>query len=284
MADAKFRIGNLERLLTLPVPSEKLEATPARAGAVLTALNGRRTVQTFGYARSWTFVINGVTEDEVAEIESLYQNNIQPPFYMFDPSRRNLLPREIAAPSSTMPGIGLTAFGATGNMQTQWTDPVNHPVPQATTSVYVNNGSGGNYIRRSDPSHLGEPIVPEESYTFTAWIKHVNTISATAYIQYRDRDGTDIGGSTGEAALTPEVGWRRATLTTTAPAGAVYVETGIYCDASAEFNVGPSQLEIGSVATNWVPGYGTPAVAIESFDVGYPRFGLFDVELTIVET
>lgn len=286
MADPKFRIGNLDRLLVLPVPSEPVNAAPVRSGATLTGLSGRRTLQTFGMSRSWEFTFRGVTPDELAEIESIYQGNIEAPYYMFDPMRKNLLPAELASARSIQLGKGYTPSGTVQQNTVMWsTDRTNHPVPQSTSVVQVNTGTNPVVYMRKDTART-EPIISGLTYTYSHYVNHIATPGTVeAFWIWRDKDGVNIGNTAASGGgFNLGAGWHRHTITGTAPAGACYVQTGVWANQNNLFQMGPAQLEIGSSATSWVPGYGTPMVAIESFEASYPRFGLVEVQLTIVET
>lgn len=281
MADSWFRIGNLDRLLVLP-PPDSVKVVPVRAGATLTSLRGRKTVQTYGYAQAGEFEFRYITADELADLESIYLGNVAQPVHFFDPMRRNLLPRAISGPNSITEGEGYTGMSSVEVLSVASADPRTHPVPRCTTAVYCRT-SAGTYIRRNDPDHLGEPFIPGSPLTLSIWVR-VDAGSCSAYLQFRDRDGNDLGTRVDSPSSTG-TGWQRLTVTvTTPPTNAVYVETGLVCFAALELLVGASQLEHGTQATDWVPGYGTPRVTVADLDHTSPTFGYYNVTATIVET
>lgn len=278
MADRNYYLGNLRRLIALPSPGEDVKSAPVRAGAVLTALNGRKSRQTFGVTRSWAFSFTNLDETECADIEAIDSGAVPGPLYLFDPTRRNILARELASATSVKPGVGWT---------TEWTatlsvvDDFTTPIERCASTVRVVNTGGGNYVRRKELPTRGEPIRAGVPVTFSAYVRQdVGTV--TPYLQFRDHNGSDLGASVNGASSTATA-WERRSVTATPPAGAVYVEAGFVGGADFTISFTACQLEHSSTATEWVPGSGVPRVIIESLDITNPRFGLYTADVTITE-
>lgn len=278
MADRNYYMGNLRRLIALPSPGDEVKSAPVRAGAVLTALNGRKSRQTFGVTRSWAFSFTNLDETECADIEALDTGAIPGPLYLFDPTKRNLLARELASATSVKPAVGWT---------TEWSaalsvvDDFTTPVERCASTIRVDSSDGGNYVRRKEVPTRGEPIRAGVPVTFSTYVRQdIGTV--TPYLQFRDHNGADIGTSVSGAASTA-TGWERRSVTATPPAGAVYVEPGLVGGASFTASFTACQLEHASAPTEWVPGAGVPRVIIETLDITNPRFGLYTADVTITE-
>lgn len=281
MADKSFRIGPVDRLLKLTSPDEEVPATPARVGATTRSLNGIGTVQTFGFKRAWDLTFKYLDEEELADLEAFYREDIQGPYRLFDPMRKNLLNREVSAPSSTSEGVGLTAStAANATLKLGQIIPELSPTSRTTRKLNVVS-TAANDLRRSE-GKAWDAFVVGDPLTFSCWVDNISGAAPTPYIQFKDRTGANVGTRfTGTA--TSATGYGRVTVTATPPGGARFVEVGLNSSAANEFDTTGWQLEYGSTATAWVPGYGVPVVAVDSLELGYPIFGKYNVRINVQE-
>lgn len=281
MADRYFRIGPVDRLVRMPVPDDEVPATPSRIGTTVRSLNGTATTQTFGYKRSWNFLFEYMSPDEFADLEALYLEDVQGPYRMFDPVRKNLLNREVSAPSSLDEGVGFSA-STTANA----TLSLAHIVPGASPTARSSRklkvvSTGANDVRRAE-GKAWDAFMLGNDLTFSCWVDNISGAAPTPYMQFKDRAGVNVGTRLSGSATT-DAGFGRVSVSATPPAGAYLVEVGLNSSAANEFDTTGWQLEYGTSATDWVPGYGVPVVTIDTMELIYPRYDFYNAQVTVLE-
>lgn len=275
MVDNYFAIGPTGYEVVLPTPTE-VTAPDERIGAVLQSLNGTRTVQTFGHKRTWEMTFQYLTAKEVGGLRALHRRTARGPYYMHDPSVINLLPLESSSPT-LIGGAGLSAVAATSALAITADE-----YPDTTNSYTA-------HIITNLANTLRSPVVPirrAREYTFSAYVRRYSgTGNITPQIAWWSQLGTsEVSVTNGTPVpVSSLTDFTRISLSVTVPATGWTARVGLLNDQTVSYQVQQLQFERGTVATDWVPGEGTPKVAIDTLDVSYPRHGLYDAKMRVLE-
>jgi len=165
--------------------------------------------------------------------------------------------------SSTHGTLSSAAGGYKGSRQLNWQLPVSPPASNPSVNF------------RWKSSTIGTPVVPNEKYAFSVFVK--TSIDIDIRLKFSFRTAANV--VTGEVAWEPvpvSSEWTRLDVAGTAPDDSAFVQCLIIAmdPAGSELiSIDHAQLEFGNAATAWTPGLGIPYVTIEELPRGYPLKG-----------
>jgi hypothetical protein len=287
---APFYLGPPNRLFALQAPLRGIEVSPVRAGGTRRLLSGGAAADTLGRRRrqftmSWTWLPDAV----FATLEGLATGVYGPgPFLLVDPARRNLLPDNIAAPTSPRAdtfGWGVSA-GTLASVAT--------PTPLAGRRVISwspgTTAAGNAVLFGVDAARIladAAPAIQGVQYTAQGQNRLVSGTGTTAMrLGWYTAAGTLASSTSGTSAALSTSAWTRQSATGSPPATGLYVMPALEIPAGGAGQVVACdawQLELGGSATDWTRGTGTPRVMIDQLTDSYPLVGHHDVTLTLVE-
>lgn len=276
----EFLLHNHLATWSLPVPDHGgLKVTQRRIGGAQVSINGSTTLHTFGFRKEWEFTWTGLTEDEFAILDMLHQRDV--PLTMYDPTHRNMFRAEAAASLRDRYLGGL--YPATPGTVTFGESNVTGYPTKFTKFVPTTPGINNALASNSFSEYWVHCPPPGQEITMSVWVYQASGTPGFIQAEFRNGD-TDswytavVGGSWTTGS------WQRVSMTTTVPSNSVGVVldlvTGI---GSTEIQTTGWQMELGSTATPWVPGHGTPKVHMTELDPSVPRLGLIGASAKFVE-
>lgn len=281
MAD-EFILHNHLSKWSLPVPDHGgVKVTQKRIGSTQVSLNGSTTLQTFGHKKEYEFTWSNLTEDEYAILDMIHQLGGDSPLTMYDPTHRNMIRAEAAASlrDRYLGGLypatpGTVSFGMTNatGLPTKFTKFV--PTNPATNNALLSNAPSEWWTHAPPP---GEQI------TVSMWV--YQAAGTPGFIQTEVRNGATNSWYAGTTGGTWSVGsWQRVSRTLTVPSDSAGILVELITGAgTTEIQTTGWQMELGSTATPWIPGHGTPKVHLLDLEASAPRLGLLSASAKFVE-
>ena len=285
-----FYMGVAGHMVTLPRPPAGMEGTLVRqggsrelaGGGTSTDITGRRRTYRLPYQR-----LGSATVGDFATLEAFHIGMWGPgPFMVLDPQRTNMLPLNVASSTNLFRSTEL--FVATVGTLTSVTT-------QSATALRCLRWAPGTLaaaqsVRAPDPtSEFAAPAIPSLAYVASLQAR-LDTGSpaanARAELRWYDATGAALSTTQGTSTALSTSAWTTLTVTATTPAGAAYVGVALQTPTTGVaplFLTDAWQLQLGSVATTWVPGTGVPRVTVDQMPDTYPRLGQHDVVMTLIE-
>lgn len=314
-------VGPLGAMLSLPDVATSPDNSIERIGAVHTSLDGTRTVDTFGYKRSYSWKWSMLHPVHVSVVEAIYTGIMPGPLRLIDPNRPNRLPIQIAA------GGSVTA--STRGFTTD--DPLNRAVIYASPAAggNVDNLGPGKLLRGAVTTVAEEsgavilpdlavypvakiPQLPEETIEVSMWVAGTCPFATAAWLPY-SRGGDLMPPETpavpaaaptslrsgDPVALTPGT-WTR--VAASVPPGAAAIVPALTATGAGQ--VWTTAWQVQRISTpvsaregqlwvcddllvdpidGWNTGGGAPRVVAANATSAFPIPGLADVALTLVE-
>lgn len=261
--------------------------------AVSTALSGTTSVFRNLYPKRTFSLAYGFMDAASADLLLAFYQGLFGigPFIYVDASARNMLAFDVSAcgrRTVASPGwvasTGTLAGGTTGG-PTQvptsgvltWTTP--------TASATLQPGLNAN----TADVLTAPPNLTTEAVTVSLWVKCASSKSVTLQLVGYDSAGAVVNATLTSTA-TVGTTWTQMTVSAAAGVGAlsssVFVLPRLVVGASAptSIQIAGAQLEYGSAATSWQPGFGAPRVVITgSPGRDLPLVGRSDHTLTLAE-
>jgi hypothetical protein len=285
-------LGPPGRVLTLPSVQLGQDVGLQRAGSVRQLLSGGNAVDTVGSLhRAFTLEWAYLSDANFAALEALVSGVYGPgPFVMIDTNRVNLLPPNVASPTSvradTYPWG--TSTGALSSVST--------PTPLAGRRILSwtpGTAAAGNATVYGYAFGLAQvfavPVVSGLTYSFSASLR-TTTGSATmaARIDSYSASGVLLSNSSGSSTSIGTGAWTTRSVTAVTPnAAAVYVGPSVEVPAgtTTEVIVTDQWLMVtgGTLPSAWTRGTGAPRVMVDQLTDSYPLRGRHNVSLSLVE-
>jgi hypothetical protein len=284
-------LGPPGRMLTLPGALLGADASLVRAGSPRQLLGGGQAVDTVGTAkRRYSLQWRHLTDAVFAQVEALVAGVYGPgPYLLLDPSRTNLLPANVASPTSvrgdTYPWG--TSTGALASVST--------PTPLAGRRIISwtpGTAIAGNATVYGYAFGLAQvfavPVVTGLTYSFAASLRTTTgTATMAARIDSYSASGVLLSNTSGSTASIGTGAWTTLSVTGVTPnAAAVYVGPSVEVPAGTTTQVIVSDqwlMVLGSTLPSWTRGTGTPRVMVDQLGDSYPQRGRHDATLTLVE-
>lgn len=282
-ADYGLWLGKPKSMTALPTPDSGLSAPADRAGVSHQLASGGTSVTRVPavrrvYGLRWA----NRTVDQLDAILG-YQAGARGagPWIVVDTTLRNLLDPAVASFGAF---IGLDPGWAAYNADIDYSTSlsVDSPFPNSNIAQWIQPANNQYMLTGtfaglptlrlvSDAARpYAPPYIPSLPYTFSVYARSATgTVNVTPVIIGLD-DGGDTGNEyAGTATAVGSTTWQR--LTVSMPPGAVpadssgYLVCAMKCTSTpaADLLFAAAQLEVGTSATPWVLGLGTPRVTIQ---------------------
>lgn len=279
----QWYFGPAGNLRSLPPPNMNIGNGLHRLGTMHKTLSGRRVSDTFGYLAEYRFNIEWIEQEDYAWFEALYAHMVEPPYYLVDPLRVNMLSRYSAASRfARYHDKGPTPVNAHVD-----TERIETPVSWCDTALAWFAFQPGDPLvwDRSHPA----PVMPGGTVTFSVYFKQKDGgLGITPHLVGAMRDGSETTFTASKTVL-PQMAWERVTATFTLPQGVVSVYPSVTPDGSdpssrADYVYAANpQLEVGSVATPAMPGGAAPHVLFNNMDTTSPRYPYQSIAISLLE-
>lgn len=262
-----YYLGPVGGLVAIPLP-EQITPDILSIAAVNTSINGTATVERFGTKRSWKLAYLGLSESQEAMITMALGGALAGPLYLVDPYTCNTLAPAVAStgsmPYTTSP-VTTTSPGLVASFEaTDATFPV---TPRHAQQLSLVNSSGSSQSAYT-PSVTSRAV----AYAFSVYVK-----STGGNTTIRLSDGVaDLATVT-----TSGTAWARYTVTGTSTTGVLVPYFVVPNGVTAK--VGAPQLELGVVATPWMPGGGVARVYASAVDRAQDLWPYRNATVTLVE-
>lgn len=262
-----YYLGPIGKLVAIPL-AESVTPDILSIAAVNTSINGTATVERFGTKRSWKLAYLGLSETLESMLTMALGGALAGPLYLVDPLTVNTLAPAVAStgsmPYTTSPFTTTSPALAAIIEATDGSFPVN---PQHAQQLSLINTAGTTQSAYT-------PLVPVRvtPYAFSCYVK-----STGGNTTIRISDGAaDLATVT-----TSGTSWTRYTVTGTSTVGVIQPYFVVPNGVTAK--IGAPQLELGTVATPWMPGGGIARVYVSTMDRGSTLWPYRDNTVTIVE-
>lgn len=283
METPQWLFGPSGDLRPLPPPEPGIGNGVERFGGIHQAINGARTVDTFGFRAGYEFAMEYLEPDEYFRLESLFTETIPGPFWLIDPMRKNLLSRESAVSrDENYSGHGLT--WQDGNI-VEWVTIQDSPVSWNRRAAKWSNLSSGGYINFDAEHKL--PVKAGTPVTFSMHLKPSVGITLRLSVTTFSND-TMIETIYGPIETLTAGVWTRLlnpfTLTDDVEEIGVSLVASNPGPADAEtVHIVSPQVEFGSEATDPALGGAAVVAAIESLKGTSPRYPYQSATLKLLE-
>ncbi len=286
-------LGPPGTILTLPSVQLGQDVGLQRAGSVRQLLSGGSAVDTIGSPhRRITLDWPYLTDANFAAVEALVSGVYGPgPYVMVDTNRVNLLPPNVAAPTSIR--ADTYPWGtSTGSMSS-----VSTPTPLAGRRILSwtpGTAGAGDAILYGQTfglvPALAAPVISGLTYSFSASLRTTTgTATMGARIDSFSASGTVLSSSSGSTASIGTGAWTTLSVSNVTPnAAAVYVGASVDVPAGTTTQVIVTDRWLmvlgGTLPAAWTRGTGVPRVMVDQLSDSYPLRGRHNVTLTLVET
>ena len=310
MPDGHYWVGPIGGLRPLPDQLVPVAVGRTRVGGIHTSLSGARTIDTFGYKRSWSWPFDGLTPRQTAYLDALQQNIVRGPLRLIDPRRANRLPEQIA----TGGGVRRTPSGFHGSRGTlTWralsattADPSTLPPAPLLRGligwVLPTTGPGTLSTVGDGPDGTWQcPVLPGETVELSLYAAGSSGLLTS--LGWREYTATGAVTTHLAAGAYPVPGsWQRRSITITPAAGTVAVSPIVDIGATSQAGTllttawqiavpGAETLPVGMVvasdpepAGGWRIGGGAPQVAVDLGDHVDQPYQLAATTFTLLET
>lgn len=263
-------------------PLTEIEVETERIGGTHTSVTGRRTLDYLGSADSYTLKWLHQTPTEMRFLHAINRRHIAGPLRFV---------RGAAMPNRLSPSAASLAYGGRDMSGVELTTGVGAPstlYPSSAgipgTALKWSGWSVSSAVRLDTGRPV--PVSPGETLTASVWVLSPAGDSVVFGVNHYGAGG-DLGTSTANLAVALVANtWTRLSITAT-PAStvwglspAVQVTTNL---GTAELHLAAAQVEVGTSATEWYPGGGSPVVAVDKMPTPSPYGHFTDPELTLLE-
>lgn len=254
-------------------------ARPAvRVQSVFQGATGRRTANTTGVKRSWHLEFDDAELVTRQRLEALYLGFVDnTTLRYFEAYAVNLLDARTASGGASFGTRPVFSTLGTGVAQTLAppTGYTAQPVPRLITTL-VNGSGSASEASAGWPGTLA-PILGVS--TLSAWVK---APSGGSLKLYRSASDTEAGFTSTSAIATfgASASWQQVFVTGSGAAGSIGFYPAFSIPAGGTIQVGPMQLELGTVVTAPQPGQGA-RVVIDAMDdqIGFFPYDNLTIDL-----
>lgn len=285
-------LGTPGAMQQLQSPNGPLDAPPGRGEVVHTLINGGTSVTRRLHAkRTYTLPYTSLYTADADTVLAFYQGLYgEGPFVLIDPTKRNVLGLDTST-ASVRVGSLVEWKPSTGTVITSTnTPPVGVPTGVLNWDGLAASATimPGSVASTADTAHA--PVyLPTEAHTISIYLSASTSATVTLQAAGCNAAGAvTVTSNTASAALTTS--WQRFTVTVAKGAGAyaacAFLLPRILLGGTVPSNVylAGAQLEYGTAATAFQPGYGSPRVMFtQSPGYSAPVFGYADLSLTLAE-
>lgn len=300
-----YWLGPLGRMVPLACPSVGVENTLSGQFAQNNTLSARQVLDLQGFRRTWSLEEAWLDANEVSLLEAMFNGTMMPPHRIIDPLRKNRFRPSVAAPRRTTLWNGGTdswylpvnngaitadrnqthtaiTYTSPGDLrQVSWRPDsgLDWNASATNDNLYPNGGPNGSVQFKSRI----DPVLPGEHITMSFYAKVSGTGTVTMSLVPIT---TALVFGTPVTTVISSASWVRPFINYTVPTNGTIVGIIPVFTASAgmvNLQVGPGQLEVGDVASQWEMGYGAPEVAITEMGSVSPRHPMVTASLTIQE-
>ena len=280
-----YRFGPLTRMIVIDVPPGGFDEVPVEMGATHISINGTATKDSFGYKRTWSIPLAGLTPTALSWFELCYRNAVGP-VYFLDESRINRLSE---AASSTLSAWAPTdAFTATSGALTTTTTAVPARLTTTTGPEAIYSLAPLTALRWAPvaagtvlASDVLVPVGPGEQICFSLYL--LDGVCTTELVPYGP---TGVAGAAITGGISQVENVPRRYLTTTIPTDGtiVAVRPRLRVLVADTVDTIGWQLEASDLPTPWVLGSPAAQVLVSLGKHGRRHFGNnIDSTLTLTE-
>lgn len=260
-------LGTPGSMVQLPGPSGPIESSPTRGDVVHTDLAGgvgvtRRLKVKRTFVAPYTSRPGTGTDDTLLGFyQGLYGDG---PFVLVDPSVTNVLPLDVST-------CGLRSNASPGWIATSGTvaaaGGASSPVTRSGVLTWTTPASGASLhpglVALTADINTAPAYLPGEAVTVSMYLKVSSGGTHTLVLNGYNSVGVSIATSTQSVALTTS--YQRFSVSIAAGLGGfascIYVLPRLLTTAGAlTFSIAAVQLEYGTTASTWSPGFGAPRV------------------------
>jgi len=276
MPEEVWRIGPMWDMRQIPYIEPNVTLPKVRYGGIHQSLSGARTMDITGYRGEYGFEINWMDEVDYQFLEMLFTGQIQGPYRLLNPLKRNLLsPQATSLETSRSPKSGVIL--ASGNMLRTY----DNTFTTSPLAGVISGWSGSAPIAfdkaKATPILVGQPV------TGSIYMKSSTPTTVELRLEYW-KQGV-FTGVFGVASVVTTSTWARYNITRTSLSdnrdGVVFsILPSTY---PSPLYVAAPQVEMATSPSTWQPGGGAPVVLMDQFPVESLRFPLRNVKLTLLE-
>lgn len=280
-----FRFGPLGRMLAVDLPTDGFDDPLDELAAVHQSLSGVRTKDVFGYKRSFTVPLEGLSARAASWFEMAARGALGQPLYFLDEFRVNRLG---AAVSSTLsawsPYVTLAPGNGTVVAVAAPVEMLAVPAPDllslapAKAASWTTTAAG---VLVCQPTTY-TPVLPGEDVCLSAYVPSgAPTLELVPFAKGTLLPGAPIVGTVEIAGAPPR---RYVTYSVPADGSVVAVRPQLRVAGAGTVVVLGMQLERGSTPSAWVLGSGVPKVLVTAMPTHRRRVGGYsDGSITLQE-
>lgn len=267
-----YRFGPLGRLLAVDLPTDGFDDTQDELGVIHQALSGVRTKDVFGYKRSFTIPLEGLSARALSWFEMAFRGSLGAPLYLLDEYRVNRLGAACSTTGSAWspyvtfsPGNGAYALAAA----TVETLPATEGASLAPAKALAWTATAAGVLVCQPTTYT--PVVPGETICLSAYVPAgTPTLELVPFAKGTLAAGAPIAGTVVVAGAPPR---RYVTYAVPADGSVVAVRPQVRVAAAGVATLLGLQLERGAVPSAWVQGSGVPKVIVAAMPTHRRRVG-----------
>jgi hypothetical protein len=256
-----YYLGPMGRLMAVDVPIEGFDNPMNELGVLHTGLNGRQTKDVFGYKRSYSIPLDGLTPAAWSWFEMLYRSAVTGPYFLLDPRRRNRLGAAVSTTLSTVTTATVFTPSSGSAVATASIAPLLPSgavkAPGPSMSMAWNPTAAGTLLGEVAP---GVPVLPGETVCFSCYVFFG---TPTLEIVPRTPIGTALAPATGTTVVAGSPARRYVTYTVPSDGSVVSVQPQLRASAAGTYTTLAWQLADGTAPEPWVMGDGVPKVLVD---------------------